>query len=36
MKETIAVRAKQKLDDDTLDKNIVDTLESALGIQFTL
>lgn len=35
MKETIAVRAKQKLDDNTLDKNIVDTLESALGIQFT-
>lgn len=36
MKETIAVRAKQKLDDNTLDKNIVDTLESALGIQFTI
>lgn len=36
MKETIAVRAKQKLDDNTLDKNIVDVLESALGIQFTI
>lgn len=36
MKETIAVRAKQKLDDNTLDKNIVDTLESILGIQFTI
>lgn len=36
MKETIAVRAKQKLDDNTLDKNIVDTLESTLGIQFTI
>lgn len=36
MKETIAVRAKQKLDDDTLDKNIVETLESALGFQFTV
>lgn len=36
MKETIAVRAKQKLDDDTLDKNIVDILESSLGIQFTI
>lgn len=35
MKETIAVRAKQKLDDGTLDKNIVDILESSLGIQFT-
>lgn len=35
MKETIAVRAKQKLDDGTLDKNIVDTLEDVLGIQFT-
>lgn len=34
MKETIAVRAKQKLDDNTLDMNIVDTLEAALGIQF--
>lgn len=36
MKDTIAVRAKQKLDNDTLDKNIVDTLESSLGIQFTI
>lgn len=36
MKETIAVRAKQKLDDDTLDRNIVETLESALGFQFTV
>lgn len=36
MKETIAVRAKQKLDDNTLDKNIVDILESSLGIQFTI
>ena len=36
LKETIAARAKQKLDEDTLDKNIIDTLESALGIQITL
>lgn len=36
MKQTIAVRAKQKLDEDTLDKNIVDILESSLGIQFTI
>lgn len=36
MKETIAVRAKQKLDEDTLDRNIVETLESALGFQFTV
>ncbi len=36
MKETIAVRAKQKLDNNTLDKNIVDILESSLGIQFTV
>lgn len=36
MKETIAARAKMKLDEDTLDKNIVDTLESALGIQFSI
>lgn len=36
MKETIAVRAKQKLDENTLDKNIVDVLESSLGIQFTI
>lgn len=36
MRETIAVRAKQKLDDNTLDKNIVDVLESSLGIQFTI
>lgn len=36
MKETIAVKAKQKLDDNTLDKNIVDTLESSLGIQLTI
>lgn len=35
LKETIAVRAKQKLDEDTLDKNIIDTLEDVLGIQFT-
>lgn len=34
MKETIAVRAKEKLNEDTLDKNIIDTLESSLGIQF--
>ena len=36
MKETIAVRAKQKLDDNTLDRNIIDILESSLGIQFTI
>lgn len=36
MKETIAVRAKQKLDEGTLDKNIIDILESSLGIQFTI
>lgn len=36
MKETIAVRAKQKLDENTLDKNIIDVLESSLGIQFTI
>ena len=36
MKETIAVRAKQKLDENTLDKNIIDILESSLGIQFTI
>ena len=36
LKETIAARAKQKLDEDTLDKNIIDTLESSLGIQITL
>lgn len=36
MKETIAARAKIKLDEDTLDKNIIDTLESALGIQFNI
>ena len=35
MKDTIAVRAKQKLDEGTLDKNIIDTLESALGLQLT-
>ena len=28
MKETVAVRAKQKLDENTLDKNIIDILES--------
>ena len=32
LKETIADCAKQKLDEDTLDKNIIDTLEAALGI----
>lgn len=36
MKETVAVRAKQKLDENTLDKNIIDILESSLGIQFTI
>ena len=36
MKETIAARAKQKLDENTLDKNIIDILESSLGIQFTI
>lgn len=36
LKETIAVRAKQKLDENTLDKNIIDILESSLGIQFTI
>jgi hypothetical protein len=36
MKETIAVRAKQKMDENTLDKNIIDVLESSLGIQFTI
>ena len=36
MKDTISVRAKQKLDNGTLDKNIVDILESSLGIQFTI
>lgn len=35
LKQTIAARAKQKLDEDTLDKNIIDTLESVLNIQFT-
>lgn len=33
MRETIAVKAKQKLDENTLDKNIIDVLESSLGIQ---
>lgn len=36
LKETIAARARQKLDEDTLDKNIIDTLETALNIQFSL
>lgn len=36
MKETVAVRAKHKLDENTLDKNIIDILESSLGIQFTI
>lgn len=36
MKETVAVRAKQKLDENTLDKNIIDILESSLEIQFTI
>lgn len=36
LKETVAVRAKQKLDENTLDKNIIDILESSLGIQFTI
>lgn len=36
MKETVAARAKQKLDENTLDKNIIDVLESSLGIQFTI
>ena len=36
MKETIAVRAKQKLDENTLDKNIIDILESSLEIQFSI
>lgn len=36
LKETVAVRAKQKLDDNTLDRNIIDILESSLGIQFTI
>ena len=36
MKENVAVRAKQKLDENTLDKNIIDILESSLGIQFTI
>lgn len=36
MKEAIAVRAKHKLDDNTLDKNIIDILESSLGIQLTI
>lgn len=36
LKETIAARAKQKLNEDTLDKNIIDTLETALNIQFSL
>lgn len=35
MKETVAVRAKQKLDDGKLDKNIIEVLEESLGIQFT-
>lgn len=36
LKETIAARARQKLDEDTLDKNIIDALETALNIQFSL
>lgn len=36
MKQTIAARAKQKLDENTLDKNIIDILESSLGIQFDI
>lgn len=36
MKETIAARAKYRLDNDNLDKNIIDTLEESLGIQFTI
>ena len=36
LKETVAVRAKQKLDENTLDRNIIDILESSLGIQFTI
>lgn len=35
MKETVAVRARQRLDEGTLDKNIIDTLESTLGIRLT-
>lgn len=35
MRQTIAARAAQKYKDKTLDMNIVDVLESALGIQFT-
>lgn len=36
MKESIAARAKKKLDEGTLDKNIIDTLEAALDIQFSI
>lgn len=36
MRETIAVRAKKKLDENTLDKNIIDTLESVLNMKFTV
>lgn len=36
LKETIAVRAKQKLDSGTLNKNLLDTIEDVLGIQITI
>lgn len=36
IKQTVAAKAKLKLDDGTLDKNIVEPLETALGIQFTI
>ncbi len=36
LKETIAVRAKKKLDEGTLDKNILDTIEDVLGVQLTI
>lgn len=36
MKTTIAARAKEKLDNGTLDKNIIDTLEMVLDVQFEI
>ncbi|MBQ0036421.1 MAG: hypothetical protein KBT35_05845 [Firmicutes bacterium] len=36
MKKAVAVRAKQKLDAGTLDKNLIDVLEEILEMQLTL
>jgi len=36
MKQTVAAVAKSRLNQGTLDKNIIDTLESALGVQFNI